>query len=187
VHARGVEAAEVLRFIRRTAQLLRPRGYRTAPQSTPLATQLLHATGLAYAESRRGHDTIALALCGDRQHQRGDFHEALNSQRSSRPRSSSWCKTTASPSASPLSGQTRHHAALKGIGYGLGSELVDGTIRWDAGSDGRSSRIRQGRQRPVIVRHGRIGWRRIPTPTDASRYRDPADVQRWSNGIRSPD
>src|SRR5882757_7635582 len=55
-----------------------PVGHRCAPQCTPLATQLLHATGLAYAQTRRGNDVVALAFCGDGGTSEGDFHEALN-------------------------------------------------------------------------------------------------------------
>ena len=57
---------------RRLALRLRPdRAPRTAPQCTPLATQLLHAVGLAHAEPRKGADTVALAFVGDGAHQRG--------------------------------------------------------------------------------------------------------------------
>jgi 2-oxoisovalerate dehydrogenase E1 component alpha subunit len=50
----------------------------TAPQCTPLATQTVHAAGLAFGEKQQGRDTVALAFCGDGATSEGDFHEAVN-------------------------------------------------------------------------------------------------------------
>src|SRR3954447_6158215 len=55
-----------------------PRRHRVAPAATPLATQLLHAVGVAHAAQLRGEKTVAMALCGDGATSEGDFHEALN-------------------------------------------------------------------------------------------------------------
>jgi 2-oxoisovalerate dehydrogenase E1 component alpha subunit len=46
--------------------------------SSPVATQLLHATGVAYAAKLRGEDTVAYTACGEGSTSAGDFHEALN-------------------------------------------------------------------------------------------------------------
>ncbi|MFE3229916.1 thiamine pyrophosphate-dependent enzyme, partial [Nocardia sp. NPDC059228] len=75
---RGIPAAEILSMLAGDWHCgYDPAVHRTAPQCTPLATQLLHATGLAHAEQRRGRDTVVLALCGDGATSEGDFHEAL--------------------------------------------------------------------------------------------------------------
>src|ERR1035437_5251489 len=55
-----------------------PRATRTAPQCTPLATQLAHAVGFACGEQRKGRRTVAMAFVGDGATSEGDFHEALN-------------------------------------------------------------------------------------------------------------
>ncbi|NED58086.1 pyruvate dehydrogenase (acetyl-transferring) E1 component subunit alpha, partial [Micromonospora aurantiaca] len=55
-----------------------PQLHHTAPQCTPLATQTVHAAGLAYAERRKGTGRVALACVGDGATSEGDFHEALN-------------------------------------------------------------------------------------------------------------
>ncbi|HXJ79585.1 MAG TPA: pyruvate dehydrogenase (acetyl-transferring) E1 component subunit alpha [Candidatus Methylomirabilis sp.] len=48
------------------------------PITIPVATQLPHAVGLAYAAQYRGDDAVVLAYCGDGATSEGDFHEALN-------------------------------------------------------------------------------------------------------------
>src|SRR6266446_8431783 len=44
----------------------------------PVATQLPHAVGLAYAAQYRGDDVVVMAYFGDGATSEGDFHEALN-------------------------------------------------------------------------------------------------------------
>src|SRR5699024_10010247 len=55
-----------------------PKAHRVAPQATPLATQLLHAAGVAHAATLRREPMVVMALCGDGATSEGDFHEALN-------------------------------------------------------------------------------------------------------------
>jgi 2-oxoisovalerate dehydrogenase E1 component alpha subunit len=182
VHARGVEAAEVLRsFAGDWHSCYDPAAHRTAPQSTPLATQLLHATGLAYAESRRGHDTIALALCGDGSTSEGDFHEALNFAAVFKAPVVFLVQNNGFAISVPTERQTAAPSlALKGIGYGLGSELVDGNdpVGMLAVMDEAAVFVRAGNG-PVIVEARTYRLEAHTNADDASRYRDPADVQRW--------
>ena len=51
---------------------------RDLPIAIPVATQLPHAVGLAYAARYRGDDVVVMAYCGDGATSEGDFHEALN-------------------------------------------------------------------------------------------------------------
>lgn len=77
--ARGVDPVQILSMLAGDWHCgYDPVALRSAPQCTPLATQLLHAAGVAYGESRRSLNTVALALCGDGATSEGDFHEALN-------------------------------------------------------------------------------------------------------------
>ena len=56
-----------------------PEAPRTLPLSVPVASQMLHAVGLAYAMRYKGEkNTAALAFVGDGGTSQGDFHEALN-------------------------------------------------------------------------------------------------------------
>ena len=55
-----------------------PEEVRILPVSIPIASQMQHATGLAFAARYRGLDDIAIAYVGDGGTSQGDFHEAMN-------------------------------------------------------------------------------------------------------------
>lgn len=46
--------------------------------SSPVATQLLHATGIAWAAKLRGLDAVTITYIGEGSSNQGDFHEGLN-------------------------------------------------------------------------------------------------------------
>lgn len=48
------------------------------PVCIPIATQLAHAAGVAYAMKLRGQGRAAVPVCGDGATSKGDFYEALN-------------------------------------------------------------------------------------------------------------
>jgi len=48
------------------------------PFSVPIASQLLHASGIGYAIKYQKKDEVAMAFVGDGGTSEGDFHEALN-------------------------------------------------------------------------------------------------------------
>jgi len=47
-------------------------------QSSPVATQVLHAVGIALAAKIRGTDQVAITSLGEGSSNQGDFHEGLN-------------------------------------------------------------------------------------------------------------
>src|SRR5919108_589988 len=55
-----------------------PESPRDFPFCVPIATQLPHAVGVAYAMKLRGERRAALTLCGDGATSKGDFYEAIN-------------------------------------------------------------------------------------------------------------
>ena len=55
-----------------------PGKYHVLPISVPIASQLPHAVGLAYAEQYKGSDRLTLVFNGDGGTSVGDFHESLN-------------------------------------------------------------------------------------------------------------
>ncbi|MDQ1722552.1 MAG: 2-oxoisovalerate dehydrogenase component alpha subunit, partial [Pseudonocardiales bacterium] len=77
--SRGINPVEVLTLLRGDWHCgYDPYLHRTGPQCTPLATNTLHAVGLAHAARLAGEDTVAVALLGDGATSEGDTHEALN-------------------------------------------------------------------------------------------------------------
>lgn len=57
---------------------LPPEGKKIFPPAVPIASQLLHATGAAWAEKKKGTDRVAIVYFGDGATSEGDFHEGLN-------------------------------------------------------------------------------------------------------------
>ena len=55
-----------------------PEKYAILPISIPIATQLLHAVGVAFAERYKRTNRVVIAFSGDGGTSQGDFHEALN-------------------------------------------------------------------------------------------------------------
>ncbi|KMY55522.1 pyruvate dehydrogenase [Bacillus sp. FJAT-27231] len=55
-----------------------PEGKKIFPPAVPIATQLPHAAGAAWAEKRKGTKNAAIAYFGDGATSEGDFHEGLN-------------------------------------------------------------------------------------------------------------
>lgn len=55
-----------------------PESPRDFPFNVPIASQMPHAAGVAYAMKLRGEKRAALALCGDGATSKGDFYEAIN-------------------------------------------------------------------------------------------------------------
>ncbi len=179
---RGVPAAEILGMLAGDWHCgYDPVAHRTAPQCTPLATQLLHAAGLAYAERRRGRDTVVLALCGDGATSEGDFHEALNFAAVFHAPVVFLVQNNGFAISVPLARQTvAPSLAHKGVGYGIGSEQVDGNdpVAMMGVLDEAVCFAREGNG-PVIVEAHTYRLDSHTNADDASRYRDSAEVENW--------
>jgi 2-oxoisovalerate dehydrogenase E1 component alpha subunit len=55
-----------------------PNGKKIFPPGIPIATQIPHAVGAAFAEKKKGTNNAAIAYFGDGATSEGDFHEGLN-------------------------------------------------------------------------------------------------------------
>jgi 2-oxoisovalerate dehydrogenase E1 component alpha subunit len=55
-----------------------PEGKKIFPPAIPIATQIPHAAGAAYAEKRKGNKNAAIVYFGDGATSEGDFHEGIN-------------------------------------------------------------------------------------------------------------
>ncbi|WP_093146292.1 pyruvate dehydrogenase (acetyl-transferring) E1 component subunit alpha [Saccharopolyspora antimicrobica] len=179
---RGIDPVEVLTLLRGDWHC----GYdvpstRTAPQCTPLATQTLHAVGLAHGEARKGRDTVALALIGDGATSEGDFHEALNFAAVFRAPVVFLVQNNGYAISVPLAKQSvAPSLAHKGIGYGVRSEQVDGN---DAAAvlsvlDTAVAHARSGGG-PFLVEAHTYRMEAHTNADDAGRYRSPDEVEQW--------
>lgn len=55
-----------------------PEGVHDLPIAVPIATQTVHAMGIAWAMKLKGHPHATLCYCGDGGTSEGDFHESMN-------------------------------------------------------------------------------------------------------------
>jgi pyruvate dehydrogenase E1 component alpha subunit len=182
--SRGLDPVEVLTLLRGDWHCgYDPVATRVAPQCTPLATQALHATGMADAMRRKRADAVVLALIGDGATSEGDFHEALNFAAVFHAPVVFLVQNNKYAISVPLAKQTAAPAlAYKGIGYGMRSEQVDGndlvavlSVLTAAVEHARSG------QGPVLVEAHTYRMDAHTNADDASRYRDADEVQRWSD------
>jgi pyruvate dehydrogenase E1 component alpha subunit len=180
---RGIDAVEALTLMRGDGHCgYDPARWRTAPQCTPLATQVPHAAGLAMAARRRGDDVVALAICGDGGTSEGDFHEALNFAAVFQAPAVFLVVNNHYAISVPLSRQTRAMTlADKAAGYGMPGERVDGNdlAAVDHILSAAVGRARAG-QGPTLVEAVTYRIQAHTTADDDSRYRDRDEVARWS-------
>ncbi|HEY6101419.1 MAG TPA: thiamine pyrophosphate-dependent enzyme [Anaeromyxobacter sp.] len=100
---------------------------RFASISAPIATQIPHAVGAAWAARLRGDDAVALAWFGDGATSAGDFHVALNFAGVRKAPVIFACRNNGWAISTPREAQTASETiAQKAVAYGIHGERVDG-------------------------------------------------------------
>jgi pyruvate dehydrogenase E1 component alpha subunit len=182
VLTRGVDPVELLSLLRGEWHCgYDPYEHRVAPQCTPLATNTLHAVGLAHAARLKGEDIAALVLLGDGATSEGDTHEALNFAAVWRAPVVFLVQNNGYAISVPLAKQTAAPSlAYKGVGYGTRSLLVDGN---DAAAVYAAVRDALDRGRagegPTLIEALTYRVEAHTNADDAGRYRDADEVDRW--------
>ena len=183
VIARGVSPAETLVLLRGDWHCgYDPKKYHVAPQATPLATQLLHAVGLAHAAKLRGESTVVMALCGDGATSEGDFHEALNFAAVYRLPVVFFVQNNEFAISVPLSRQTAAPSlAHKAVGYGMPGQRVDGNdvaaLLSVLGEAVDRARAGEG---PSLVEAHTYRMQAHTNADDDTRYRERDEVSAWT-------
>lgn len=103
------------------------RRLRIVTQSSPVTTQFLHATGIAYAAKLRCEPTVVYASCGEGSTSQGDFHEALNFAAIHRLPVVFFVQNNDIAISVPLAKQMAvRHVADRAAAYGMPGVMVDG-------------------------------------------------------------
>ncbi|GAA3628523.1 pyruvate dehydrogenase (acetyl-transferring) E1 component subunit alpha [Streptomyces chitinivorans] len=180
--ARGMDPVEALGLLRGDWHTgYDPHRHRVAPLSTPLATHLPHAVGLAHAARLKGDDVVALAMVGDGGTSEGDFHEALNFAAVWRTPTVFLVQNNGFAISVPLAKQTAAPSlAHKAVGYGIPGRLVDGN---DAAAVHQVlaeavERARRG-EGPTLVEAVTYRIDAHTNADDATRYRGDDEVGEW--------
>jgi pyruvate dehydrogenase E1 component alpha subunit len=182
VIGRGVDPVEALTLLRGDRHTgYDPYAHRVAPLSTPLATQLPHAVGLAHAARLKGDDVVALAMIGDGGTSEGDFHEALNFAAVWQAPVVFLVQNNGFAISVPLAKQSAAPSlAHKAVGYGIPGRLVDGN---DAVAVHQvlSDAVRHAREGrgPVLVEAITYRLDAHTNADDATRYRESSEVDAW--------
>ncbi|MFE7168860.1 pyruvate dehydrogenase (acetyl-transferring) E1 component subunit alpha [Streptomyces sp. NPDC057616] len=180
--ARGLDPVQALTLLRGDWHTgYDPHEHRVAPLSTPLATQLPHAVGLAHAARLKGDDVVALAMVGDGGTSEGDFHEALNFAAVWQAPVVFLVQNNGFAISVPLAKQTAAPSlAHKAVGYGMPGRLVDGN---DAAAvhEVLGAAVRRAREGggPTLVEAITYRIDAHTNADDATRYRGDTEVDAW--------
>jgi 2-oxoisovalerate dehydrogenase E1 component alpha subunit len=149
------------------------------PICVPIATQLLHATGVATAFKLRQQTQVAVTTCGDGATSKGDFYEALNIAGAWQLpvvfviNNNQWAISVARKNQSYAK-----TLAQKSIAAGISGEQVDGNdviaVKFAVGK--ALAKAREGKGPSVIEA---LSYRLCDhtTADDASRYRKQEELQ----------
>ena len=182
VLARGVDPIQALTLLRGDWHSgYDPYEHNVSIQATPLATQLLHAVGVAHAAKLKGENTVVVAMCGDGATSEGDFHEALNFAAVFHVPVVFFVQNNQYAISVPLHHQTvAPSLAHKAIGYGMPGERVDGNdLAALLSVLGKAvERARDGGG-PALVEAHTYRMQSHTNADDATRYRKDDEVQQW--------
>lgn len=183
IATRGVDPVEVLSMLKGDWHCgYDPAHHHVAPQATPLATQLLHAVGVAHAARLKGEDTVVMALCGDGATSEGDFHEACNFAAVFAAPVVFFVQNNKYAISVPLARQSvAPSLAAKAVGYGMPGVQVDGndlaalsTVLGEAVGRAR------GGAGPTLVEADTYRVEAHTNADDATRYRAADEVDEWA-------
>jgi pyruvate dehydrogenase E1 component alpha subunit len=154
---------------------------RDLPITIPVATQLPHAVGLAYAAQYKDDDAVVMAYFGDGATSEGDFHEAANF-------AGVWhvpvvfvCQNNQWAISVPLKKQTHSRTiAQKALAYGFPGIQVDGNDLFAVYAATREAvaRARAG-EGPTLIECVTYRLGVHTTADDPTKYRSDDEVKAW--------
>jgi len=157
-------------------------GQRDLPVAIPVASQLLHAVGLAWAAKYRKSDEVAMTFFGDGATSEGDFHEALNFAAVYQTPTVFVCQNNQWAISIPRSKQTRSRTlAQKALGYEMPGIQVDGNDVLAVYTAAKEAvyRARSGGG-PTFIECVTYRMAMHTTADDPSRYRTEEEVAEWA-------
>ncbi len=158
-----------------------PEGVCQTPLCIPIGTQMLHATGIAWAFKMRKEPRVAITFFGDGATSEGDFHEAMNFASTFQVPCVFFCQNNQWAISVPREQQMNSETvAQKAIAYGMPTTQVDGN---DLFAVYRATKEAVERARggggPSFIEAVTYRLADHTTADDARRYRDQAEVEAW--------
>ena len=155
------------------------------PVCVPLATQIPHATGAAWASKLKGDDNVTVVYFGDGATSEGDFHEGLNFGGVFDVPCIYFCSNNQWALSVPRENQTASDTlAQKADAYGFEGVQVDGMdpfavyqVTREAVEKARSPDDNE--LRPTLIEAVQYRYRGNTTVDDPSVYRSEEQVEAW--------
>jgi pyruvate dehydrogenase E1 component alpha subunit len=151
------------------------------PVSVPVASQVLHAVGLAWGIKYREKDDVAMTFFGDGGTSEGDFHEGLNFAGVYQVPAIFVCQNNQWAISVPRSKQTHSKTlAQKALAYGFPGIQVDGNdiLAVYSAAEEALQRARSGGG-PTMIECVTYRMMMHTTADDPKRYRTEKEVEGW--------
>jgi len=162
-----------------------PPGVNVFPVAVPIASQVPHATGAAWASKIRGEDDAFICYFGDGATSEGDFHEGINFAGVFDTPTVFFCNNNQWAISVPRERQTRSATlAQKAEAYGIDGVQVDGmdplAVYSVTAAALEKARDPEGdRPRPTLIEAVQYRFGAHTTADDPTVYRDDDEVERW--------
>lgn len=158
-----------------------PPGVNDLPLCVPVATQCLHAMGIAWGAKMRQDGTICVGFVGDGGTSEGDFHEALNFAAVYKVPLIMVVQNNHWAISIPRQNQTASHTiAQKALAYGMDGLQVDGNdiLAMIAACAEAAERARTGGG-PTLIEAVTYRLSMHTTADDPKKYRTDEEVKCW--------
>src|SRR5699024_10507688 len=143
------------------------------PAAVPIATQLPHAVGAAWAEKKKGTDNIAIAYFGDGATSEGDFHEGMNFASVFQTPTVFFNQNNGYAISVPIDRQMHSETiAQKALAYGMPGVRIDGNDIFSVYFETKKAiEHARGGNGPTLIEA--VTWRKgaHTTADDPSKYR----------------
>src|SRR5437763_9204254 len=149
--------------------------------SSPIATHIPHAAGVALASKMADDDAVAVAYFGDGAASKGDFHESLNLAGIHRLPMVLVCENNGYAISVPLAKESAvEHIAQHAHSYGFPGVIVDGNDPLDvyAATHAALSSARHG-EGPTLTECQAHRYLAHTSDDDDRTYRTPQEVEAW--------
>jgi len=149
--------------------------------SSPIATQIPHASGIAYAMKHRGEDSIVASWFGDGATSEGDWHEALNFAGVHQLPVVFVCENNQYAISVPLSKQMAvKDVAVRAEGYGFEGVVVDGNDTLDSyEAMAKAVDKARGGGGPTLIEAKTYRYHPHTSDDDDRTYRTREEVDEW--------
>ncbi|HLP79490.1 MAG TPA: pyruvate dehydrogenase (acetyl-transferring) E1 component subunit alpha [Acidobacteriota bacterium] len=180
---RGVNRAKLVQAWRGDVRAFEGEVHNTRdlPVAIPIASQCLHAAGIAWASKIKKEKSAAIAYFGDGATSEGDFHEALNFAGEFKLPVVFFCQNNQWAISTPRTKQTAAPSiAQKAIAYGIRGIQIDGNdvLGVYAATKDALERAYRG-EGPTLIEAMTFRMGDHTTSDDSSKYRSPELVKQW--------